>query len=74
MAWWLTSSAADRLSYTVAVEQMPVIEDERGVDIGQIRRQLRLSVPDRVRTMVDAANVMLSIQRTAKASLRRQAR
>lgn len=56
------------------MEQLPLIEDERGVDISQIRRQLLLSVPDRVRTMVDAANVMLSIQRTAKASLRRQAR
>jgi hypothetical protein len=56
------------------VEHVPVIEDERGVDIGQIRRQLRLSVPDRVRTMVEAANVMLSIQRTAQASLRRQDR
>ena len=69
-----TSSGAERSSYTVAVEQLPVIEDERGVDVGQIRRQLCLSVPDRVRTMVDAANVMLSIQRTAKASLQRQDR
>jgi len=55
------------------VEPLPVIEDSRGVDIGQIRRQLRLSVPERVRTMVEAANVMMSIQRTAQASLRRQA-
>jgi hypothetical protein len=56
------------------VEPLPVIEDERGVDISQIRRQLRMSVPDRVQTMVDAANVMLSIQQTAQASLRRPAR
>jgi hypothetical protein len=56
------------------VEQLPVIEDSRGVDISQIRRQLRLSVPDRVRTMVATANVMISIQRTAQASLRQQGR
>jgi hypothetical protein len=53
------------------VEQLPEIEDERGVDISQIRRQLRMSVPERVREMVHAANVMLDIQRTAQASLRR---
>jgi hypothetical protein len=56
------------------VEQLPVIEDERGVDVSQIRRQLRLTVPERVRTMVEAANVMLSIQETARASLQRQTR
>lgn len=51
-----------------------MIEDERGVDISQIRRQLRMPIPERVREMVDAANVMMEIQRTAQASLRRQAR
>jgi hypothetical protein len=45
------------------------LEDSRGVDVGQIRRQLRMTVPERVRTMVDAANVLLSIQARAKASL-----
>jgi hypothetical protein len=45
-----------------------VIEDQRGVDIGQIRRQLRLWVPERVRTMVEAAHVMMTIQTTAQAS------
>ena len=51
-----------------------MIEDERGVDISQIRRQLRMSIPERVREMVHAANVMMEIQRTAQASLQRQAR
>lgn len=55
------------------MEPDATIEDWRGVDIGQIRRQLSLSVPERVRSMVEAANVMLSIQRKAQASLRRQA-
>ena len=47
------------------------IEDHRGVDVGQIRRQLRMSVPERVRSMVHVANVMLAMQRTAQASMRR---
>jgi hypothetical protein len=45
------------------------LEDSRGVDIGQIRRQLRMTVPERVRTMVAAANVLLAIQASAEASL-----
>ena len=44
------------------------LEDSRGVDVGQIRQQLRMTVPERVRTMVDAANVLLSIQARAQAS------
>jgi len=53
------------------MQEMAVIEDERGVDIGQIRRQLCMSVAERVSTMVEAANVMLAIQQTAQASLQR---
>jgi hypothetical protein len=47
------------------------LEDSRGVDIGQIRDQLRMTVPERVRSMVHAANTMMSIQATAQASLAR---
>ena len=55
-------------------------EDWRGVDIGQIRSQLKLSVKDRVRDMVQAANVMMSIverarvarEQTTQDELRRQ--
>ena len=69
------SGAAECVGPTLLnVEQLPVIEDARGVDISQIKRQLRMSVPERVRTMVETANVMLSIQRTAQASLQRQVR
>jgi hypothetical protein len=53
------------------VEQEPPIEDSRGVDISQIRRQLRMTVPERVRSMVEAANTMLAIQDHAQTSLRR---
>jgi hypothetical protein len=56
------------------VEQFPSIEDERGVDISQIRQQLRMSVPDRVASMVHTANVLLEIQRTAQASMRQSKR
>jgi len=52
------------------VEQVSSVEDARGVDVSQIRRQLQMSVPERVRSMVDAANVMLSIQQHMKASIR----
>ena len=51
-----------------------MIEDSRGVDVGQIRRQLRMTVPERVRSMVEAANAMLAVQEHAQASLRRARR
>jgi hypothetical protein len=54
------------------VEQVTPIEDSRGVDVGQIRRQLAMTVPERVRSMVEAANTMLEIQRHARGSLRRE--
>lgn len=38
------------------------LEDWRGVDLSQIRRQLALSVPGRVKTMVEAANILMAIQ------------
>jgi hypothetical protein len=47
------------------------IEDSRGIDVAQIRRQLRMTVPERVRTMVDAANILTSIRANAQASLSR---
>lgn len=52
---------------------LPVVEDERGVDISQIRRQLALSVPERVRVMVEAAHAMIAIQERAQAQLTRAA-
>ena len=55
------------------MEALPVIEDSRGVDISQIRRQLALPVPERVSAMVDAANVMMEIQRSVQAAKQRPA-
>jgi len=52
------------------MEQTPLIEDSRGVDVSQIRRQLQMTVPERVRSMVEAANTLLAIQQHAQASLR----
>ena len=52
------------------MEQAPLIEDSRGVDVSQIRRQLQMTVPERVRSMVEAANTLLAIQQHAQASLR----
>jgi hypothetical protein len=47
-------------------------EDWRGVDVGQIRRQLRMTTKERVRDMVHAANVMMSIRENAAAARQRQ--
>jgi len=44
------------------------LEDRRGVDVGQIREQLRLPVKDRVRVMVDAANRMIVLQEHARSA------
>lgn len=52
---------------------LPVVEDERGVDISQIRRQLALPIPERVRVMVEAANAMIAIQERAQAQFTREA-
>ena len=41
-------------------------EDERGVDVSQIRSQLRMSVEDRVRHMVDVTNTFMKIRDTVK--------
>jgi hypothetical protein len=48
------------------MEQLPTLEDERGVDISQIRRQLRMSVEERVRHMVEVANTLMEIRASAR--------
>ncbi len=55
------------MAYTKTVDtwQNPN-EDERGVDIGQIRAQLNLTVTERVSVMVNAANVLMTIQENAR--------
>jgi hypothetical protein len=37
-------------------------EDERGVDVGQIRRQLLMSVEERVQHMVEVSNKFMEIR------------
>jgi hypothetical protein len=41
-------------------------EDARGVDIGQIRELLRMSAAERVRQMVHAANVLMTMQENVR--------
>lgn len=53
-------------AYAVVMEEMSVIEDHRGVDVSQIRRQLRMSVEERVRYMVDVANTLMDIRAAAR--------
>ena len=66
-----SSAAMAAASYACVMEQQSAVEDSRGVDVSQIRRQLRMTVPERVQSMVEAANTMLAIQEHAQASLRR---
>ena len=42
------------------------IEDERGVDISQIRDMLNMTVPERVSEMVHAANLLMTMQENAR--------
>jgi len=41
-------------------------EDERGVDVGQIRSQLRMTVEERVVHMVAVANTFIRIRKSVK--------
>lgn len=42
------------------------LDDERGVDVAQIQAQLRMSVPERLRTMVAVANAQIAMREAAK--------
>ncbi len=60
--WSPTSSGPEASRYTVDMDDSTSpLEDWRGVDIGQIRSQLRLTVAQRVTDMVHAANVMVAM-------------
>jgi hypothetical protein len=56
----------DKLSSNENREGSNDLEDERGVDVAQIQAQLRMSVPERVRTMVAVANAKIAMQKAAK--------
>lgn len=49
-------------AYTDFMLEFENLEDHRGVDISQIRRQLRMSVEDRVQHMVEVANKFMEIR------------
>ena len=53
-------------TYTSVMESTAPLDDWRGVDVGQIRAQLQLPVQERVRVMVEAANVLLQVQEHAR--------
>ena len=53
-------------AYTLVMQERSPLEDWRGVDIGPIRAQLRLSVADRVSHMVDVANRFMEIRRNVR--------
>lgn len=64
-ARWSLDQRRDRSRTLPNVPEPIVIEDDRGVDIAQIRAQLRLTVPERVKSMVDAANALITVQDAA---------
>lgn len=55
------------------MESASELEDWRGVDVGQIRQQLRLPVKERVRVMVEAANMIMGVQEHARRARRAEA-
>ena len=57
-----------RATYTDTVNDVSPLEDRHGVDVAQIRAQLRMPVKERVRVMVEAANRMIEIQDHARAA------
>ena len=52
--------------YTDAVDPFPVEEDERGVDVSQIRRLLDMTVEERVLHMVQVANAFIEVRQSAR--------
>ena len=61
-----SSAAMAAASYACVMEQQSAVEDSRGVDVSQIRRQLRMSVEDRVRHMVDVTNKLMEVRATVR--------
>lgn len=55
-----------RAPYTEPMSQQSPLEDWRGVDVGQIRDLLAMSVEERVRHMVEVANTFIEIRENAK--------
>jgi hypothetical protein len=49
------------------VNEQQVVEDERGVDVAQIRALLKLSPAERLAHMVDVVNTMQAISDHAQA-------
>ena len=47
------------------------LEDQRGVDVGQIRQLLNMTVEERVLEMVRVANMIADVQRAAGTTGRR---
>jgi len=73
--WWSGNRSEAELrepSYNSVMDSTSLLEDWRGVDVEQIRRQLRLTTKERVRGMVHAANVMMLIRENALAARKRK--
>ena len=58
----LRFSEVSHSAYTDFMLEFENLEDHRGGDISQIRRQLRMSVEERVQHMVEVANKFMEIR------------
>lgn len=52
-------------SYTRGMEPTSPLEDSRGVDVGQIRELLRMTVAERAAEMVRVCNMVIEVQQRA---------
>lgn len=59
-----------RSAYHEGVDPYRPAEDERGVDIAQIRRLLALTPAERIREMVQASNVLIDMNERGARQLR----
>ena len=59
-----------RSPYHEGVDPYRPAEDERGVDIAQIRRLLALTPAERIREMVQASNVLIDMNERGARQLR----
>jgi hypothetical protein len=60
-------------SYAGGMDQLPTLEDSRGVDVGQIRDLLGLSVAERAAEMISVSNLIIEAQECARRARERAA-
>jgi hypothetical protein len=65
-AWVSQANGGVSPSSADDMDLLPSLKDSCGVDVSQIRRQLRMSVEDRVRHMVEVTNKLMEVRATVR--------